>query len=70
MQICNKLCVIMGAAGGIGAAVARRFALEGARGIVLADNKGGRLQGVAKDVHGAVYIGERRKSLSVLSPSR
>ena len=58
MQICNKLCVVTGASGGIGAAVARRFALEGARGIVLADNKGDRLRGVAKDIHGAVYIGD------------
>ena len=54
MQILDKVCVIAGAAGEIGAALARRFALEGAKGIVLADKQGDVLRRVAKNVHGEV----------------
>src|SRR2546429_4352647 len=37
MELAGKVAVITGAAGGIGAALARRFAAEGAAGLVLAD---------------------------------
>src|SRR5438105_4316056 len=37
MDLSDKNCVVTGAAGGIGSAVARRFAAEGARGVVVAD---------------------------------
>lgn len=37
MKISGKVCVVTGAASGIGAALARRFAAEGAAGVVCAD---------------------------------
>ena len=52
MKVKGKVCVVTGAAGGIGEAVARRFAKEGARGVVVADLDAARLEKVAKDVGG------------------
>ena len=40
MHLRDKVCVITGAAGGIGEALARRFSAEGAKEIVLADIPG------------------------------
>ena len=37
MKVKGKVCVVTGAAGGIGEAVARRFAREGAKGVVVAE---------------------------------
>ena len=39
--------VVTGAAGGIGSALARRFAAEGARGLLLADLDAGRVEDLA-----------------------
>src|SRR5262245_9943780 len=50
MKVNGKVTVITGAAGGIGAATARKFAQEGARGVVVADLDRGRLDGVAKEI--------------------
>lgn len=50
MQMNDKLAVITGAAGGIGAAMARRFAAEGARTLVLADLDGPRVEAVATEL--------------------
>jgi NAD(P)-dependent dehydrogenase (short-subunit alcohol dehydrogenase family) len=52
MKVKDKVCVVTGAAGGIGEAIARRYAKEGARGVVVADLDAGRLQSVAKDIQG------------------
>ena len=41
MKLDGKCVVVTGAAGGIGAALARRFAAEGARGVVVADRDAG-----------------------------
>ena len=49
MDIQGKVAVITGGASGIGAGLAKRFAAEGARGIVLADLNLERAQGVAKE---------------------
>ncbi|HSI54892.1 MAG TPA: SDR family NAD(P)-dependent oxidoreductase, partial [Ramlibacter sp.] len=48
MDIKGKVAVITGGASGIGAGLAKRFAAEGARGIVLADLNLERAQGVAR----------------------
>lgn len=47
MQLPNKVVVVTGAAGGIGAAMATRFAAEGAAGVVVSDVDGGRLEATA-----------------------
>jgi NAD(P)-dependent dehydrogenase (short-subunit alcohol dehydrogenase family) len=50
MQIQNKVVAITGAANGIGYALARRFKLEGARGIALADLDGAKIAAVAREI--------------------
>src|SRR3982074_182809 len=54
MQIKNKVCVVTGAASGIGEAVWRAYAGAGARGVVVADLKSSRdrLAAVAGDIDG------------------
>ena len=49
MDIQGKVAVITGGASGIGAALSKRFAAEGARGIVIADLNLERAQGVAQE---------------------
>ena len=48
MKVKGKVCVVTGAAGGIGEAIARRYAKEGAKGVVVADRDAGRLEAVAR----------------------
>ena len=55
MKVKGKVCVVTGAAGGIGEAIARRYAQEGAKGVVVADMDAGRLDKVAKDI-GALAV--------------
>lgn len=52
MKLAGKVAVVTGAASGIGAALARRFKQEGAKGIVVADVQDGPLQAVAEEVGG------------------
>jgi len=52
MKVQGKVCVVTGAAGGIGEAIARRYAAEGAKGVVVSDRPGGNLQRVAKEIGG------------------
>ncbi|HSW21684.1 MAG TPA: SDR family NAD(P)-dependent oxidoreductase, partial [Burkholderiaceae bacterium] len=47
-----KVIVITGGASGIGAALVKRFAREGAAGIVVADLDGAQAQAVAAEVQG------------------
>ena len=48
----GKVCVVTGAASGIGEAVARAFANAGARGVVIADMNAEKLAKVAADIGG------------------
>ena len=50
MQIRGAVVVVTGAAGGIGAALARRFAAEGARGLLLADLDASRVEDLALEL--------------------
>src|SRR4051812_28690081 len=52
MKVKDKVCIVTGAAGGIGEAVARRYARGGARGGGGGDMDAGRLQKVADDIKG------------------
>lgn len=49
MNLAGKVCLITGAAGGLGSATARRLASEGVR-LVLTDVDGDRLEALAKDL--------------------
>lgn len=53
MQTNGSVIVITGAASGIGAAMARRFAGEGARGLVLGDLQSERLQALTRELNEA-----------------
>jgi NAD(P)-dependent dehydrogenase (short-subunit alcohol dehydrogenase family) len=65
MKVSGKVCVVTGAAGGIGEAIARRYAREGAKGVVVADRDAGRLDKVAKDIKGVAVACDVGKEADV-----
>ncbi len=67
MQIQNKVCVITGAAGGIGAALARRFASDGAKGLVVADTQAEQIQNIALEVGGVAFVGDMTSETDILA---
>src|SRR5215467_13510319 len=52
MQLASKVVVVTGGANGIGRALCRRFALEGARAVVVADIQEAAAQTVADEIGG------------------
>ncbi len=52
MELADRVAVVTGAGSGIGAALARRFAEEGARGVVVADLDEEAARAVAADIDG------------------
>jgi NAD(P)-dependent dehydrogenase (short-subunit alcohol dehydrogenase family) len=52
MDITDKVVVVTGGGNGIGEAMARRFARDGARAVVVADLDGGAAERVAQDIGG------------------
>ncbi|HYB22319.1 MAG TPA: SDR family oxidoreductase [Solirubrobacteraceae bacterium] len=55
MEVASRHIVVTGAAGGIGQALVRRFAAEGARAVVAADRDGAGAQAVAQEI-GALAV--------------
>jgi NAD(P)-dependent dehydrogenase (short-subunit alcohol dehydrogenase family) len=53
VQISDRIIVVTGGGNGIGRALCRRFAAEGARAIVVADLDGGAARRVAGEIHGS-----------------
>lgn len=56
MRLEGKHVVVTGGAGGIGAALARRFAAEGARGVVVADLQREPLEAVAQELGNGLAV--------------
>ncbi|HTW41212.1 MAG TPA: SDR family oxidoreductase [Solirubrobacteraceae bacterium] len=52
MEVENRHIVVTGGAGGIGKALARRFAAEGARAVVVADRDGAGARALAQEIGG------------------
>jgi len=61
MELAGKTVVVTGAAGGIGEAMARRFAAEGATGLALADVDGDRVAAVADSLGGLAVVADLRR---------
>lgn len=55
MKLAGKVAVVTGGASGIGRAMCRRFAAEGARAVVVADLNGGAATVVAKEIGGVSF---------------
>ncbi len=56
MKLADAVVVVTGATGGIGAALARRFAAEGAAGLVLSDLAAEPLEGLAAEIAGPEVV--------------
>ena len=65
MRVKDKVTVVTGAGRGIGAAVARAYAAEGARGVVVADLPSDGLQAVAKEIGGLAVACDVAKEAEV-----
>lgn len=57
MQLKNKIAVVTGGANGIGAALAHRFAAEGADAVVVVDLDAAHAEAVAKEIGGVAFSG-------------
>ncbi|MFP6741238.1 MAG: SDR family oxidoreductase [Alphaproteobacteria bacterium] len=67
MQLEGKICVVTGAAGGIGAAMARRFKAAGAASVVVADVQEEPLHAVAAEIGGMAVTCDVTKESDIIS---
>ena len=67
MEVRDKVCVITGAAGGIGAALAQRFASEAAKGIVVADKLTNPVHRIAEQINGLPFVGDMTSEDDILT---
>ena len=58
MKLEGKIAVVTGAASGIGRAMARRFAAEGAAGVVCADRQAAGIEAVADEIGGIAFVAD------------
>ncbi|MDH3752427.1 MAG: SDR family oxidoreductase [Acidimicrobiia bacterium] len=65
MDIVGKVVVVTGGAGGIGEAIARRFAADGARGVAVVDLDLDRATAVATDIGGLALQADLRRQADV-----
>ena len=75
MDVNGKVVVVTGGGNGIGRALARRFSVEGATGVVVADLDGGAAEAVAEEIGGVAAIvdvsePEANRSLVALAEDR
>ncbi|NEX63711.1 SDR family oxidoreductase [Noviherbaspirillum galbum] len=69
MKVRNKVVVVTGAGNGIGAAMARRFAAEGAQAVIVADLDGAAAERVAAEIGGtgvAVNVADEKAVASLV----
>jgi NAD(P)-dependent dehydrogenase (short-subunit alcohol dehydrogenase family) len=67
VQLEGKICVVTGAAGGIGAAMARRFKAAGAAAVVVADVQEEPLHAVAAEIGGLAVTCDVTKESDIIS---
>lgn len=67
MELDGKIVVVTGGASGIGAALARRFAAEGAKALVVADRNTGGAGAVASDIGGLAVACDVSREADIVS---
>ena len=65
MKLHGKVAVVTGAGSGIGRSLARRFAAEGAAGVVCADRQGAAARAVAEEIGGLAVVCDVSKESAV-----